>query len=285
MPDTGSKVAIVTGAGAGMGYAMACTLLGLGHALAALDITDRGLERLKAHAASKGVADRLWTGIGDVGEREFCRRVVADVVEHFGALHILVNNAGQGMKTVRDDYLTNPIKFWEVDPDRWQRVMNTNLRGPFLMAHYAAPHMLKAGWGRIVNNTTSLDTMLRPSYTPYGPSKAGLEASTANWAKDVAGTGVTANVLVPGGATDTEYFSTSAPLDRTTLISPDAMGPPLAYLVSDAAGGVNGRRFIARLWDTSLAPEEAAARAGAPVGWPDTGPKSYGPREFWPGNI
>jgi NAD(P)-dependent dehydrogenase (short-subunit alcohol dehydrogenase family) len=285
MSGASQKVALVTGAGAGMGFAMACTLMDLGLAVAVADITDRGFHRLKAHADAVGCSERLWLKTGDVGEREFCRGLIEEIVGHFGALHILINNAGQGMKSVRDDYLTNPIKFWEVDPDKWQRVMNTNVRGPFLLAHFAGPHMLKAGWGRIVNNTTSLDTMLKPSYSPYGPSKAALEASTANWSKDLVGTGVTANVLVPGGATDTEYFSTTAPLDRSTLIRPEAMGPPLAWLVSPAGDHVTGKRFIARLWDPSLPPEEAAKIAGAPVGWPDAGPKSFGPKEFWPGNI
>jgi len=83
---------------------------------------------------------------------------------------------------------------------------------------------------------------------------------------DLVGTGVTANVLVPGGVTDTPLVGNDAG-DRSRMLRPDVMVPPLLYLVSHEADGVTGRRFIAADWDASLLPAQAAERAGAPIAW------------------
>jgi 3-oxoacyl-[acyl-carrier protein] reductase len=129
--------------------------------------------------------------------------------------------------------------------------------------------MMRQHWGRIVNITTSLGTMIREGSPTYGPSKAALEAFSAIMAKDLAGTGVTVNVLVPGGVTNTSMVPLEAGYDRAEMIQPAVMAPPLNWLVSDAAAGVTGRRFLAVHWDASLPPEEAAAKAGDPVAWTD----------------
>jgi NAD(P)-dependent dehydrogenase (short-subunit alcohol dehydrogenase family) len=127
--------------------------------------------------------------------------------------------------------------------------------------------MMRQGWGRIVNVTTSLGTMLNAGNPTYGPSKAALEALSAIMAKDLDGTGVTVNVLVPGGVTNTPMISDEAGFDRDRLIQPEVMVPPLLWLVSDAAR-VTGRRFLAVHWDAALPPEQAAEKSGAPVAWP-----------------
>jgi short chain dehydrogenase len=126
--------------------------------------------------------------------------------------------------------------------------------------------MMRQGWGRIVNVTTSLGTMLNAGSPTYGPSKAALEAPSAIMAKDLDGTGVTVNVLVPGGITNTPMVSESG-FDRAKMIQPEVMAPPLVWLVSDAAGKVTGRRFLGVHWDPTLPPEEAAEKAGALVAW------------------
>src|SRR5580692_7856710 len=104
-----------------------------------------------------------------------------------------------------------------------------------MMARAVVPHMLRAKRGRIVTVTTSLGTMLRPGYTLYGASKAAAEAATAIMSEDLQGTGVTANVLVPGGMTDTRIIPDAAVADRSKLIRPEIMVAPLLWLVSDAA--------------------------------------------------
>jgi NAD(P)-dependent dehydrogenase (short-subunit alcohol dehydrogenase family) len=109
--------------------------------------------------------------------------------------------------------------------------------------------------------------MIREGSPTYGPSKAALEAFSAIMAKDLAGTGVTVNVLVPGGVTNTGMVPLEAGYAREEMIQPDIMAPPLNWLISEAAGDVTGRRFLAINWDSALPPEQAAAKAGAPVAW------------------
>ena len=145
------------------------------------------------------------------------------------------------------------------------------------MAHAAVGHMLEQGWGRIIGVTTSLDTMIRINMSPYGPSKAGHEALVATMATELEGTGVTANVLVPGGPVNTNLLPPDSPFDRAKLIQPDIMRVPVVWLASDAADGVNGRRFIAYFWDESLPIEERLEKAGAPAAWPQIPSKAVYP--------
>ena len=139
--------------------------------------------------STAGVADEgaLITLTADITKAEDCERVANAVLDRFGRVDALVNAAGIGMQTVRSNYMSEPVRFWEVEPDRWQAVMDVNWKGAFLMARAVTPHLVKQGSGRIVNVTTSLDTMFRGAYTPYGMSKAALEAATASWAKDLEG--------------------------------------------------------------------------------------------------
>ena len=137
---------------------------------------------------------------------------------------------------------------------------------PLALTNAVVSEMMHPGWGRIVNVTTSLGTMLNAGSPTYGPSKAALEALSAIMAKDLDGTGVTVNVLVPGGITNTPMVSESG-FDRAQMIQPEVMAPPLLWLVSDAAGKVTGRRFLGVQWDPELSPEQAAEKAGAPVAW------------------
>jgi NAD(P)-dependent dehydrogenase (short-subunit alcohol dehydrogenase family) len=139
--------------------------------------------------------------------------------------------------------------------------------------------MVAQGWGRVVNVTTSFFTMLNEGFAPYGPAKAALEAASAIWAKEFEGTGVTVNVLIPGGPTDTRMVPASAPFARSEMIPPAAMAAPAQWLASPASDGVTGRRFVAGLWDPALPPEQAAAAAGAPIAWPEL--TSQG--RVWPG--
>jgi 3-oxoacyl-[acyl-carrier protein] reductase len=143
-----------------------------------------------------------------------------------------------------------------------------NNGGAFLMARFAAEPMVKRGWGRIINVTTSFDTMMAQGLSAYGASKAALEAGSAVWAKDLDGTGVTVNVLVPGGPTETMGFFPPGAPRPPVLLDPEIMGGPAVWLASPASDGISGSRFIARDWDTKLPPVEAAAGVRAPIGWP-----------------
>ena len=257
------KAAVVTGAAGGIGTQLVRGLLGAGMRVAAAD-RDRG--RLATLAAEHGT-EALLTIEADLARDEGAQAIVAAATARFGEIDILVNNAGVGPGAIRADSWQNPLKFWEITSDQWRLYLAVHTTAPLALARALAPPMTRRGWGRIVNVTTSLGTMLNAGFPTYGPSKAALEAMSAIWAKDLAGSGVTVNVLVPGGVTDTPMISEEAGFDRARLIRPQIMVPPLLWLLSDNAAAVTGRRFIAAHWDTALSPAAAAAKAGAPVAW------------------
>jgi NAD(P)-dependent dehydrogenase (short-subunit alcohol dehydrogenase family) len=262
---TERQVAIVTGAASGIGRAMTLGLLEGGIDVAAIDREMAWLDELKAAAAGKGGA--LQTIRADLADPASFDTIVSAVLGSSGRIDILVNNAGIGQGSIRADQRRNPLRFWEVTPEQWGRFVAVNATAPLMMARAVVPHMLRAKRGRIVTVTTSLGTMLREGYLLYGASKAAAEAATAVMSADLAGTGVTANVLVPGGMTDTRIVPDAAVTDRSRLLRPEIMAPPLLWLVSEAAAGVTGRRYLAAHWDTALPPAQAAEKCGAPIAW------------------
>jgi len=253
------RVAIVTGGGRGLGRAMT---LGLARAGAAVVATAaREKSEVEGVAGAAGAAGRILPILADVTKEDDCKRVVAAALDRFGRLDVLVNNAGRGMKYVSETFMTAPTRFWETPPDAYRLVIDTNVVGPFLMARAAAPPMLAAGWGRIVNISMNAETMRRRGFSPYGPSKAALESATIIWAQDLAGSGVTVNALLPGGATLTGMIPPSYPDDlRAKLLDPAIMVPPLLWLASPRSDGVTGRRFVATQWRDD--DPQAAAAAG-----------------------
>jgi NAD(P)-dependent dehydrogenase (short-subunit alcohol dehydrogenase family) len=131
----------------------------------------------------------------------------------------------------------------------------------------ALPHLKRAGWGRIVNNTTSYRTMLR--VLPYGATKAALESMSAVWALELERTDIGVNVLVPGGPTDTPFIDDASGWPREQMLRPAIMAAPISWLMSDASNGVTGKRFTAQHWDASISPDAAASKAGRDIGWPE----------------
>ena len=146
------------------------------------------------------------------------------------------------------------------------------------MTRAAVDGLLAQRWGRIVNVTTSFFTMLRGRFHPYGPAKAGLEAMSAGHAGEFEGTGVTVNVVVPGGPSDTPMVPMESGFDRSAMIPPMAMVPPILWLCSEAGGAHTGHRYIAANWDTGADAEVAAEGCRAPIGWPD-----LAQNPVWPG--
>ena len=127
--------------------------------------------------------------------------------------------------------------------------------------------------------TTSMNTMYNPGGTPYGPSKAAHEAFIAMASRELAGTGVTVNVLVPGGMSNTNLIPDDAAHRRERMIQPDVMRAPVVWLASEASDSINGMRFIGYYWDESLPLEERIERAGAPAAWPQLGAQAVRPGE------
>jgi NAD(P)-dependent dehydrogenase (short-subunit alcohol dehydrogenase family) len=261
---TERKAAIVTGAASGLGRAMALGLVGSGMDVVAVDRNATGLAALALPMT--GTPGSVLALPADLAQPDAFEGIVAAALERFGRIDVLVNNAGIGQASVRADQRRNPIRFWETTPDQWSRFLAVNATAPIMLARTVVPHMLRARQGRIITVTTSLGTMVRAGYLLYGASKAAAESATAIMAADLAGTGVTANVLVPGGVTNTPLVGDEAG-DRAKMLQPEIMVPPLLWLVSDAAAGVSARRFIAADWDPSLPAAQAAEKAGAPIAW------------------
>jgi 3-oxoacyl-[acyl-carrier protein] reductase len=263
-------VAIVTGAAHGLGQAMAVGLVRAGANVVFADIDEAALAAATGALAGE---PKCGTALGvccDITSRADCERVVGETLDKFGAVHVLVNNAAKGQVHLERSPHTKSLRFWESDPEIWQQVIVTNVNGTFLMARTAVPALLKAGFGRIVNVTTSLATMQRRNNSPYGVTKAAIEAETLIWAQELKDTGITVNSLIPGGAADTAFVHETSRKELVamgrTLLPPSVMVPPVLWLASRLSDGVTGARFVGKLWDDALPPADAAAKAReAPV--------------------
>jgi gluconate 5-dehydrogenase len=243
---------LITGATSGLGAAMAAALVDAG-AMVAVTGRDAG----RAAAAARTLTD---TGPGravgialDVRDELSVERGVGQTLETLGGIDVLVNNAGIGMRTVNPDFLTAAQPFWAVPPDGFRDLLATNLTGYFLLARALVPAMLAAGTGRIVNISMNHETMRRAGFVPYGPARAGAEALSRIMAADLAGSPVTVNILLPGGAT-----ATGMVLDGFSgqLLQPDIMARPIRWLSSAAAAGVHDQRIVATEFDDWLGQHE-----------------------------
>lgn len=249
----------MTGAGRGLGRAMALGLARAGIRVLATAARERA--ELQA-AAAEAETGQIVPVLADVTCEADAQRVVTTALERFGRLDILINNAGRGMKYVSERFMTDPTRFWDVPLETWRMLIDTNVNGPFLMARTAVPHMIRAGWGRIINVSMNHATMGRAGFSPYGPSKAALESETVIWAQDLRGTGVTVNALLPGGATRTGMIPEAlAQAARARLLDPAIMVAPLLWLVSAAADELTGCRVTATAWDAAN-PHAAIEPAG-----------------------
>ena len=139
----------------------------------------------------------------DVRDAASVARGRDEIYERFGGVDVLVNNAGIGMRTVNPRFLTDPQPFWAVAPEGFADVLETKVTGCFLVARAVVPRMLAAGSGRVITISMNEQTMIRRGFVPYGPAGAAVEALARVMAADLAGSPVTANVLLPGGATAT----------------------------------------------------------------------------------
>ncbi len=161
-------------------------------------------------AREQGKAVELLTLHIDLTSDTAADEIISATRARFGRIDILVNNAGIGPGAIRPDSWQRPLKFWEVTPDQWRRFVAVHTTAPLALTNAVVPEKMRQGWGRIVNVTTSLGTMLAAGSPTYGPSKAALEALSAIMAKDLDGSGMTVNVLVPGGITNTPMISDEA---------------------------------------------------------------------------
>src|SRR5262245_5673764 len=245
-PSIAGRTVIVTGGSRGLGRAM---VLGLARAGARVAIVAHGpsaqLDETFAQLDLLGARSQVISALGDLRDPPVSDRIVSDVLGAFGKIEVLVNNAGVPH--------TGPgTPFWRVDVDKWRHISHTNTDAVFLVTRSVVPSMIAQGFGKIINISTSDHTMVRKHLSPYGPSKAFLEACSRIWVQDLIGTGVTLNVLQPGGSVDTAADVTGVAAQGKNFVPASVMVSPLLWLASDESNSHNGERFAARLWDDSL---------------------------------
>nr|WP_281351518.1 SDR family oxidoreductase [Propylenella binzhouense] len=253
----------MTGAARGLGQAMAMGLLRSGYNVLLVDHDERGLE--DAVQAASGLQGKAVAFVADLAEPSEASRTIEAGLEEFGTVECLVNNAALGAQLLSPDYLKVPPSFDNVSADLLIRFFHVNAIAPILLAQAAVKHMRTQGYGRIVNITTSLDTMLRRGLLPYGGTKASLEAHSAIMAKDLEGTGITVNVLIPGGASNTQMVTETMAPDRNVLIQPEVMVEPLLWLLGESSPPRNGLRVNAALWHRNTSAEKSGFAAA--IGW------------------
>src|SRR3954447_19945788 len=237
--------ALVTGSTSGLGLAMASALAAAG---AAVVVTGRSAERAAEVAERLGAA---CFGLAmDVRSAESVASGVDAAWSRLGGIDLLVNNAGIGMRTVNPRFLEEPQPFWAVPVDGFRDVFDTKVTGCFLVASAVVPRMLEAGGGRVVNISMNESTMVRRGFVPYGPSGAAVEALSRVMAADLADSPVRVNMLLPGGATATGMVPSEGLSDemRSSLLSPEVMGPPVVWLASPEAADVHDERIVAAQW-------------------------------------
>jgi 3-oxoacyl-[acyl-carrier protein] reductase len=243
MADGTQRVAIVTGAGRGIGAAIAERLGADGMAVACLDINQETARETADRLAGQGLTTGAFAA--DVSDEDAVERVVAEVVERLGAPTVLVNNAG----VLRDNLL------FKMSGDDWDTVMQVHLRGAFLMTRAAQRHMTAAAYGRIVN-LSSTSALGNRGQANYSAAKAGLQGFTKTVAHELGRFGVTCNAVAPGfivtemtrataariGQTFEEFSAARVaviPVRRPGL--PEDVADAVSFFCSPRAGFVSGQ--------------------------------------------
>ena len=192
--DLKGRVAIITGGARGIGYAAAERFLASGAVVALWDID---AARLDEAAAQLGKSGTVTTHVVELTDEASVNAATAAVAAAHGKIDILVNNAG---------ITGGNGKLWELDTETWRRVVDVNLVGPFLTCKAVVPHLLKNGWGRIVNVASIAGKEGNPNASHYSASKAGLIGLTKSLGKELATSNVLVNAITPAAA-KTEIFN------------------------------------------------------------------------------
>jgi 3-hydroxybutyrate dehydrogenase len=239
------RCALVTGAGSGIGRAVAEALLAQGARVVLADLREPEPSDALTQAGERALVQKA-----DVSSREDCRAAVARAVEKWGRLDILVNNAGFQH--------VSPVE--EFPEDTWEQMLRVMLTGPFLLTRYALPHMYARGWGRVVNVSSLHGLVASPFKSAYVSAKHGLMGLTKTVALEAAEKGVTVNAVCPAyvrtplvekqiadqarvhGITEQEVVQRImlAPAAVKRLLEPSEVAAYVTFLCSEAAGGITG---------------------------------------------
>ncbi|KVQ16706.1 beta-ketoacyl-ACP reductase [Burkholderia ubonensis] len=230
------QVAIVTGASRGIGRAIALELARLGATVIGTATSESGVSAITAAFAEAGVTGR--GAVLNVNDAAAAEALIDATVKEFGALHVLVNNAG-----VTQDQLAMRMK----DED-WDAVIDTNLKSVFRLSRAVLRPMMKARGGRIINITSVVGSAGNPGQANYAAAKAGVAGMTRALAREIGSRGITVNCVAPGFI-DTDMtktlpeeqqaaLKTQIPLGR--LGSPEDIAHAVAFLASPQAGYITG---------------------------------------------
>ena len=220
------KVALVTGASRGIGAAIAFTLAQAGSELFLVARTEEGLRRTQQRITDAG--GRANYACGDVSAETDVRQIIAKVLAQYGRLDILINCAGIGV--------FGPLL--ETSVSDWDRVMATNVRGPFLFSREAVPAMAQTGGGCIINIASVVGVKGYINQSAYAASKHALLGMTKVLAQEVQPLGIRVHVVCPGGV-DTDMVAQSRPdLDRARLIKPEEVASVVLFLVSQQGNAI-----------------------------------------------
>jgi NAD(P)-dependent dehydrogenase (short-subunit alcohol dehydrogenase family) len=236
MIDFSGKTAIVTGAGRGIGGAIAVTLADLGASVALVDVDVDAVTNTSANIDGTGATAAGFAG--DILDVDFFAGVVDNVIERWGTLDILVNNAG----VIRDNFIEN------IDEEDWDTVLGVNLKGAFLCARAVVPHMKEREYGKIVN-IVSRAWLGNPGQSNYSASKGGLVSLTRTLALELARFQINVNAVAPG-LIDTPMTQSLPDHVRERLIkaqptrrmgSADDIAAAVCFLASDRSRFITGQ--------------------------------------------
>ncbi|QGK70356.1 3-oxoacyl-ACP reductase [Allosaccharopolyspora coralli] len=235
------KVALVTGAGAGLGRSEALALARAGAHVVVNDVSD-SIESVVAEIEELGV--RAAAVVGDVGEARIAETLVATAVERFGGVDVVVNNAG----VLRDRMV------FSMSDQEWDDVVRVHLRGHFLVTRSVCAHWRQLSkesgqqvYGRIVNTASEASLFGAAGQPNYAAAKAGITALTVSTARAMARYGVRANVICPRartGMTEHVFGELDGDSDGVDALSTEHVSPLVAYLASPAADAINGQLFV-----------------------------------------
>lgn len=243
--ELSGKTALVTGGGRGLGRAMAIALARAGAAVAVAARTwDEVAETAWLIEDQGGRALALQVDVRDSASVE---AAALQVAETLGPVQTVVNSAGVGLRT----------PFNELSEAQWDTVVDTLLKGTFLVSRALLPQLIAGGGGNIINVSAPLDRITVPGFAAYYAAKCGVEGLTKIMAKDLRRYGVNVNAIHPGGFADTRLVRETVPEVRAGLLSPDEIGPATVALARLAPRERTGQTVDAHQWRSEGRPNSS----------------------------